>query len=222
MATAIALAVSEEEFDEFGAFIDHEDDADHGDFGDSTHDGGSGRLRVAAEPPSNVIQMRQSRVGSVEEIPAAKKPPRKKPTAGATAFQLKIQLKGSKPPIWRRVLVPGSMRLSELHEVIQSVFEWQGYHLHSFEVSPGSTTLEKIVPTVNGQDYPCCTGGRGAAPSEDSGGVWGWAEKVEAANDPAHEEHDEIRDWLGLAAGETLDPKAFDVAEADDELDHLR
>ena len=45
---------------------------------------------------------------------------------------------------------------------------------------------------------------------------------VEAVNDPADERHEELREWLGLAPGETLDPKKFDVEEADAALDALR
>lgn len=47
-------------------------------------------------------------------------------------YQLKILLKGSKPPIWRRVLVPNDIRLDKLHEVIQESMGWFNYHLHHF------------------------------------------------------------------------------------------
>jgi len=36
-------------------------------------------------------------------------------------YQLKITLKWSKPPIWRRVLIRADMRLDRLHDVIQLV-----------------------------------------------------------------------------------------------------
>lgn len=75
---------------------------------------------------------------------------------------------------------------------------------------------------AEGPSLPRCTAGAGAAPEEDSGGVWGWAEKVQAARDPRHPEHAHIRDWLGLQDGETLDPDAFDLAEADERLAALR
>lgn len=47
-------------------------------------------------------------------------------------YQLKITLYQSKPPIWRRVLVPGNITLDELHLVIQIVMGWDDYHLHQF------------------------------------------------------------------------------------------
>ncbi|WP_077618356.1 plasmid pRiA4b ORF-3 family protein [Bacillus sinesaloumensis] len=49
-------------------------------------------------------------------------------------LQLKITLKGSKPPIWRRIEIRDSMTFSDLHKVIQIAFEWWNYHLHGFEI----------------------------------------------------------------------------------------
>jgi len=81
-----------------------------------------------------------------------------------------------------------------------------------------TVTLEKVLPYDGGVPAVRCTGGRGAGPAEDSGGVWGWESMVEAVNDPSHEQHDEYRDWLGLAAGELLDPKAFDQGVVNERL----
>ena len=41
--------------------------------------------------------------------------------------------------------------------------------------------VEKITPAVPGVAYPRCTGGRGWAPEEDSGGIWAHNEAVAAA-----------------------------------------
>jgi hypothetical protein len=54
-------------------------------------------------------------------------------TAKTFAYQLKITLVGIHPPIWRRILVPSTMRLSCLHDAIQAVFGWTDTHLHHFE-----------------------------------------------------------------------------------------
>ena len=43
-------------------------------------------------------------------------------------YQLRIALKGTKPPIWRRILVSPSMTLDRLHIVIQAVMGWQDCH----------------------------------------------------------------------------------------------
>jgi hypothetical protein len=48
------------------------------------------------------------------------------------AYEIKITLKDSRPPIWRRVQVPATLTLYELHKVIQAVMGWQDYHLHYF------------------------------------------------------------------------------------------
>ena len=58
--------------------------------------------------------------------------PRKR--APAPIYQLKITLRGSKPPIWRRVLVPGRFTLGELHLVIQAAMGWGNCHLHEFAI----------------------------------------------------------------------------------------
>lgn len=47
-------------------------------------------------------------------------------------YQLKITLKWSKPPIWRRVVVRANMPLDRLHQVIQNVMGWTNSHLHQF------------------------------------------------------------------------------------------
>lgn len=49
-------------------------------------------------------------------------------------YQLKVTLKGSKPPIWRRFQVRGDTNLYELHRVIQVVMGWYDCHLHEFIV----------------------------------------------------------------------------------------
>lgn len=48
------------------------------------------------------------------------------------SYQLKITLQGASPPIWRRVLVPNTIRMDALHTVIQIAMGWSDSHLHSF------------------------------------------------------------------------------------------
>jgi hypothetical protein len=52
--------------------------------------------------------------------------------AGVPLYQLKITLKRSDPPIWRRVVVRQNMPLSRFHGVIQRVMGWTDSHLHQF------------------------------------------------------------------------------------------
>lgn len=71
------------------------------------------------------------------------------PVGRSQVFQLKVTLKGSKPPIWRRVLVESSTTLDQLHEVIQAAFGWWNYHLYEFEV--GRTRYG--IPDPDGFDF---------------------------------------------------------------------
>jgi hypothetical protein len=54
---------------------------------------------------------------------------------GVSVYQLRISIRHIRPPIWRRVLVPGTLRLSDLHHVIQTVFGWTDSHLHLFTIA---------------------------------------------------------------------------------------
>ncbi len=47
-------------------------------------------------------------------------------------YQLKILLKNSKPPIWRRFLIDDSTTLSKLHLAVQIIMGWTNSHLHQF------------------------------------------------------------------------------------------
>ncbi|MBN1582255.1 MAG: plasmid pRiA4b ORF-3 family protein [Anaerolineae bacterium] len=54
--------------------------------------------------------------------------------SAVSIYQIKITLSGSKPPIWRRVLVRGDTTLGKLHDIIQAVMGWLDYHLHLFTI----------------------------------------------------------------------------------------
>jgi hypothetical protein len=49
-------------------------------------------------------------------------------------YQLKITLRHSRPPIWRRVQVAGDVTLAHLHRIIQEAMGWTDSHLHQFIV----------------------------------------------------------------------------------------
>ncbi len=46
--------------------------------------------------------------------------------------QLRISLVGHEPEIWRRLLVLDSLKLHELHAVLQGAMGWSDSHLHGF------------------------------------------------------------------------------------------
>jgi hypothetical protein len=49
-------------------------------------------------------------------------------------YQLKVMLKNTKPPIWRRIQVPKDYTFWDLHVAIQDAMGWTDMHLHEFEV----------------------------------------------------------------------------------------
>lgn len=64
-------------------------------------------------------------------------------------LQLKITLEGTKPPVWRRVLIESSATFDDLHWVIQHSFGWTNSHLHEFTVAGAS-----IGPLPEEPEYP--------------------------------------------------------------------
>jgi hypothetical protein len=55
-------------------------------------------------------------------------------SADTTIVNLKVTLRGAKPPIWRRLLVPSTMTLGDLHLAIQAAMGWEDCHLHAFDI----------------------------------------------------------------------------------------
>jgi hypothetical protein len=66
----------------------------------------------------------------VPRRPAAKKVE----TLASPILQLKVRLLDISPMIWRRVLVPASYTLRELHGVIQVAMGWESLHLYYFHI----------------------------------------------------------------------------------------
>lgn len=66
--------------------------------------------------------------------------------------------------------------------------------------------FEGCLTAEKGRRYPQCLEGARNCPPEDVGGVWGYAEFLEAVADPQHEEHDDFVRWAGRFA-----PEAFDA-----------
>jgi hypothetical protein len=69
--------------------------------------------------------------------------------------------------------------------------------------------VEAISPSERGVDYPVCLAGRRACPPEDCGGPWGYADLLKALADPAHPDHEQLREW----APPDFDPARFDLEE---------
>lgn len=174
----------------------------------------------------------------------------------AKVFQLKITLKNTKPPIWRRVQINPDISLNELHYLVQLVMGWTNSHLHQFEYHgqyygderlwqesydeadmknslktkvgkvlknekdklqyeydmgdswDHEILLEKITTTDTPLSHPVCLKGAMRCPPEDCGGVWGYAELVEAMKDPKSKRYKELSEWMGI---DDFDPEEFDL-----------
>ena len=66
-------------------------------------------------------------------------------------LQVKVWLVGISPMVWRRVLVPTTFTLRELHGVIQVAMSWEGIHLYVFRLRAaryGSWELSASSPNV--------------------------------------------------------------------------
>lgn len=50
------------------------------------------------------------------------------------AVQMRVSIDRIEPQIWRRLIVPSSFNLRDLHLVLQAAFGWTNAHLHEFEI----------------------------------------------------------------------------------------
>jgi len=57
-------------------------------------------------------------------------------------YQFRVDLKGVRPPVWRRIQVPESYTFWDLHVAIQDAMGWLDCHFHEFEVYDPSARHE--------------------------------------------------------------------------------
>lgn len=67
--------------------------------------------------------------------------------------------------------------------------------------------VERVEAGSPDEPAVACVAGKRAGPEEDSGGPWGYMDKLKAFANETHEDHADIRDWFG----DDFDPKAFDI-----------
>jgi len=173
------------------------------------------------------------------------------PVPDVRGFQMRLDLRGTKPPVWRGLELAGDLTLSQVHEVIQAAMGWTDSHLHRFRtgrdhqstyfvttldieegedgVREDATRLDQLVATEGdrlwyqydfGDDWdhvltvekvlddPAAparsTGGQGACPPEDCGGIgnfeqlatWARSGYDEALLPEVFDDADEAHDWL--------------------------
>lgn len=81
------------------------------------------------------------------KMASTRKPALRAVNSPAPVYQLHIELKYLKPAVWRRVLVPASIKLPKLHVVLLWAMGWDGGHMHEFVF--GDTSYE-----VSDPDFP--------------------------------------------------------------------
>src|SRR5262249_17515156 len=67
-------------------------------------------------------------------------------------YQIKVTLKRSKPPIWRRIQVTSATTLAQLHHILQCVMGWEGCHLYRFDVSGREYGDPSLLEEMEGED----------------------------------------------------------------------
>ena len=70
----------------------------------------------------------------------------------SVVYQIKVTLKGSKPPIWRRMLVTSTTTLAQLHHILQCVMGWEGYHLYRFDIRGMEYGDPSMLEEMEGED----------------------------------------------------------------------
>lgn len=77
------------------------------------------------------------------------------PVLDVELYQLKIRIEIEGFDIWRRVLVPSNFSFRHLHRVIQTVFDWQDYHLHLFEARKSGSITKMIIMDDDPETLEC-------------------------------------------------------------------
>jgi len=61
------------------------------------------------------------------------RPERRRPRRpDAVTYRVRIDLMGTRPPVWRRLELSSELFLDDLHEILQTAFGWTDSHLHRF------------------------------------------------------------------------------------------
>jgi len=56
------------------------------------------------------------------------------PPGVESVHELTVRLDGASPSVWRRIIVPSTISLAKLHEILQVAMGWEDRHLYLFKV----------------------------------------------------------------------------------------
>ena len=74
-------------------------------------------------------------------------------TGASTVVSLKVTLRDTKPPIWRRLLMADTMTLTDLHMAIQGAMGWYDAHLHLFDIDERQYGDPRTVDDVDDERH---------------------------------------------------------------------
>jgi hypothetical protein len=104
------------------------------------------RNGLSAADAAQLLALLQQQRGGFE--PSGHPTPEPKPRARRRTpalFRVRVDLDGSSPPIWRRLVLRSDLRLDEVHEALQISFGWDGGHLHDFRAAGDVRTAERFL-----------------------------------------------------------------------------
>jgi hypothetical protein len=85
----------------------------------------------------DVLRLLSASAAGADPAECAPLPSRRRPRRpDAVTYRVRVDLKGTKPPLWRRLELASDLFLSELHDIIQAAFGWTDSHLHRFGSGP--------------------------------------------------------------------------------------
>jgi ribonuclease HI len=61
-------------------------------------------------------------------LPSLRRPRRPE----AVTYRVRVDLRDTKPPVWRRLELASDLFLDDIHQILQVAFDWSGTHLHMF------------------------------------------------------------------------------------------
>ena len=85
---------------------------------------GDGRLAAGERPPGAPFGPAQQPESSGDQLVCLR----------VAALELKVSLRDVEPRVWRRIVIPASISLRDLHEVLQAAMGWDDAHLYLFAI----------------------------------------------------------------------------------------
>ena len=74
-------------------------------------------------------------MASLHAPPPSRRRPRR---SDVVTYRVRVDLTGTRPPLWRRLELTSDLFLDDVHDAIQAAFGWTDTHLHRFSSGPPS------------------------------------------------------------------------------------